>query len=504
MVFEPPKKRQRAQGKGEDESKNEYIGFVVPVHNYKIPEIRLSDEIDDDLTSSSDANRMTPIRFYQEYIRLRKPVIIKGFLKTFGQISTDSAPMNSMFKIASELIKIKELDYLKSQVGEEKVKVEKRSSQTDSFGRGTEIEMTFEQFIHVMEQTENSEMYYLTTQDVDCTPDGRPHLLSPFMRKIFQKKSSTTINKDDSKTEHDGITLPLQPELMGNLIPQNINLWLGKSLCGASSGLHHDYHDNLYMVLRGKKEFRIYSPDDIENMYPRGLVHGPYHVHTNGRINYFSDPTTAYGADLQSDKAAEAEKMKTEAERLLKAAEEDLEAGIIGAQERLELAESMLEEAMDAMIDVEMDGEADGKEASWIFGTEDDEYEEDAGEDDDGNDDSNESDDFDGDDEDGKVTFVDKTVKNPDNFSQMDSQILNDQKELKSKYPKFLNAKAAFCHVEEGDMLYLPASWFHEVTSMGGLHMAINYWFHPPDAPNNFEKPYTSDFWTNDFKLRSI
>jgi hypothetical protein len=33
-------------------------------------------------------------------------------------------------------------------------------------------------------------------------------------------------------------------------------------------------------------------------------------------------------------------------------------------------------------------------------------------------------------------------------------------------------------------------------------HMALNYWFHPPDANNNFEQPYSTDFWPNDFKNR--
>ena len=54
-----------------------------------------------------------------------------------------------------------------------------------------------------------------------------------------------------------------------------------------------------------------------------------------------------------------------------------------------------------------------------------------------------------------------------------------------------------------GEMLYLPASWWHEVTSTSGpsssgdgvkggadIHMAFNYWFYPPDALDNFEAPY--------------
>ena len=36
-----------------------------------------------------------------------------------------------------------------------------------------------------------------------------------------------------------------------------------------------------------------------------------------------------------------------------------------------------------------------------------------------------------------------------------------------------------------GEMLYLPCGWFHEVRSYGnskeGGHLALNYWFHPPD-----------------------
>ena len=30
-----------------------------------------------------------------------------------------------------------------------------------------------------------------------------------------------------------------------------------------------------------------------------------------------------------------------------------------------------------------------------------------------------------------------------------------------------------------GDMLYLPAGWFHEVSSSGGRHSAINFWWKP-------------------------
>jgi hypothetical protein len=44
--------------------------------------------------------------------------------------------------------------------------------------------------------------------------------------------------------------------------------------------------------------------------------------------------------------------------------------------------------------------------------------------------------------------------------------------------------------LKPGDILYLPAGWFHQVTSSMGQHQAINYWWKPPDWKNSvlFEK----------------
>jgi len=48
--------------------------------------------------------------------------------------------------------------------------------------------------------------------------------------------------------------------------------------------------------------------------------------------------------------------------------------------------------------------------------------------------------------------------------------------------------------INEGEILFLPASWFHKVSSYGGAHLAFNIWLHPPNG-KNFEKPYLSDYW---------
>jgi hypothetical protein len=217
---------------------------------------------------------------------------------------------------------------------------------------------------------------------VHSTSDGRPDLMSPLMKHLSND-------------------FPLQPFIMGNLIPQNINMWMGNNTNGVSSGLHHDYHDNLYIVLKGTKRFRLYSPYDTEHMYTRGRL---LKVHPNGRINYHGEETTAYGADLKSDLAARASKRKEDAERLLDMAEKAMEEGKEGAQRMLDEAEMELEKAMDDIIDAEIDDEDDiidddknnEKECEYeTFGDE-------------------------------RKRVVDKTVKDPNNFSAIKPNMLDD------------------------------------------------------------------------------
>jgi len=383
--------------------------------------------------------------------------------------------------------------------------VEKRDSSKDSFGKGKEVPMKFGDFIQKVK--EGDDMHYLTTQDVLSNEDGRPDLMAPFMKHLKE-------------------SFPLVPELTRNLVTQNINLWMGNNREGTSSGLHHDYHDNLYIVLRGTKRFRLFGPDDAEKMYTRGEL---VKVHPNGRINYKGEETTAYGADLKADAAARASTAKDEAEKMLEEAERAVQEGRSGAKEEYELAEEMMEAAMEALIDAEM-GDSDDEEGGDGDDEEGGEGDEDEDDDEDGLENAGamglfgnagdlEDDEADDEDEEKKPSaedeeddaidftkprFVDKTVKNPDNFSLIDSNLLDYEDKLRTEYPLAVKAKAAFCEVHQGEMLYLPASWFHEVASFGSKegHMALNYWFHPPDALDNFDKPYSTEFWPNDFRQR--
>jgi hypothetical protein len=97
------------------------------------------------------------------------------------------------------------------------------------------------------------------------------------------------------------------------------------------------------------------------------------------------------------------------------------------------------------------------------------------------------------------------TSSTPSNFSQVDTTL--SDAELRDRFPLFLDARSRSVTVtlKAGQMLYLPAGWFHEVRSRGdgasGGHLAFNYWFHPPDSAD-CERPYTSDFWAKDFEDR--
>ena len=181
----------------------------------------------------------------------------------------------------------------------------------------------------------------MTTQDLGTDDEGRPDLMSSPCTEL-----------------HKAGDFPLVPSLMGNLVPMNYNMWMGNSKDGSSSGLHHDFHDNIYVLLRGTKRFRLFSPKDAYRMYTAGKI---AKVHPNGRICYEGQLTNADGADLTAIEAMNADLAYASAEAEVAAAEMAVENGECGANERLAEAEEALEEAMEAALSAEMDEEAPDK-----------------------------------------------------------------------------------------------------------------------------------------------
>ena len=85
--------------------------------------------------------------------------------------------------------------------------------------------------------------------------------------------------------------------------------------------------------------------------------------------------------------------------------------------------------------------------------------------------------------------------------SNMNSDIHGSAESISSDQPRSYQVT-----LTAGQMLFIPAGWFHEVRSTGGGdsgHLALNYWFHPPDG-SDFNKPYLSDFWPNDWRKRGL
>ena len=479
---------------------NKYHGFTLTEDFSEIDRVNVAD--------------LTPQIFYRDYVAKRKPCLILGCLP------------DGQWRVTQ---KWNSFSYLKEKAGGVEISVEKRTSATAKFGRGNEVKLRFGEFLDLIEA--GSDEYYLTTQDVLTTADGRPHVMSPFMEKLA----------DD---------FPLRPKLTGNLIPQNINVWMGRSKEGSSSGLHHDFHDNLYCVISGKKKFDLFDPSQAINLYTRGQLRK---IHKNGRINYVGEETNADGSHPQAEKALDASLRQDEAAKELEAAEAAVERGEEGAEERLAMAEKALDEAMEAVMDAEEDDEDTDGDDGALFGTGSEKHscDDDYGKDNDIVGDSDEEDvdfweaaekkklellqkgngaegkrakadkiskqtnckdisidsedcgdDCIGFEEAGRV--IDQTVKHPLNFSLVDTSL--DKEDVNAKYPKFASAKKATVEISSGNMLYLPASWFHEVTSYGaneGHHLAFNYWFHPPDG-DSYDNPYANSFWPKDWALRKI
>lgn len=46
------------------------------------------------------------------------------------------------------------------------------------------------------------------------------------------------------------------------------------------------------------------------------------------------------------------------------------------------------------------------------------------------------------------------------------SKVLDVEQENLEKYPKFSNAERYECLLEEGDIIFIPALWFHNITAI--------------------------------------
>ncbi|GMF02499.1 unnamed protein product [[Candida] boidinii] len=282
--------------------------------------------------------------------------------------------------------------------------------------------------------------------------------------------------------------LPIKPEILDILIPQQINIWVGSSPKraadiekgidesqsdlgigrsvpgnGTSSGLHHDHADNIYVPIMGHKRFTLFSPNNVTKLYTVGKVDKLYN---SGVINYTRTPELPSWANIREDGAMISEVAK---QRLDLA---DIASGKLDKNERKKLLKIIAEEE-EALNKIEF-------------------------------------------------AHIGEIKKDPPSFSRIPPALLHldeiENVEIRQKlesyldkyYPEFAKIKELKITVDikPGQMLYLPAGWFHEVTSYGTAdnseghsraHIALNYWYNPP-GKMDISNPYTDDYWKADFE----
>ncbi|GFR44988.1 hypothetical protein Agub_g6296, partial [Astrephomene gubernaculifera] len=510
-----------------------------------------------------DVATLDPETFWAKYVAPRKPVLIRGH------------PTDLSWRASSLWTD----EYLIKKAGSARVLVEVRGGPGEGYGRGVKRPMRFAQFVRRVAAGDTN--LYLTAQQVSIAPDGHPQLMAEPLISLAGGAAGGPAGGGGGGGSGSGADFPAAPSLAGHLVPQSLNVWMGAAPEGSSSGLHHDFHDNLYVLLRGRKRFRLFPPAQAALMYTHGRA---VRVHDNGRIVY-----EGQGAAERLAAAECALEAALEAELSDAAWEEEEEEGEGKGDDDFDMQEE--EDGDDE--EEEQDGEEGEEEEEEE--EEEDEAQEAAEEEQEGGP-RNLRDDFDAaegpsprpphgkrgnnsssgngsngsgsgskgakgggsaskgqgreckeEEEEEADLIVDNNT--PPSFSRVpmgDPRVSDLQ--LAAAFPLFPGRSAAVeVVVEAGSMLYLPAGWFHEVTSYGTAggtaaaaaegsddvsigtaagggsgngsgakgppgggpvgHLAFNYWFHPPDnldpSRRGFKSPYVSDFWPSFWRSRT-
>lgn len=506
----------------------------------------------------------SPQVFHDTYIQKRRPVVIQG---ACPQVTPKLSALSSR------------LEHLVTIVGHDTmIQVNECNNNSNTNNNNTNnnisfsprhsrvVEMKFGDFVEKLKATTATAtggpqefQYYMTTQNLAVNEEGQPYLYTSPISELIQSG-----NMDS-----------LRPLLLGNLVPMTYNLWIGgttsnnKTSSSSSSGLHHDYHDNLYCLLQGNKTFRIAPPCSIVHaLKTRGTLHT---LHANGRIVYQEQVEEAGGNNMIRPDGALA---KVERIMEVELQKQDIEARIEALlhenddddDEQRKLLEQELDAIENELLDLEMDNHHSDKKKedkdnnksddddddndardTGVFGADD--YNGDSSDDDnyycgepdpkrskklsssksnheDSNNNNNTSDDNDDDND----SANDANDNNEEEEEEEDDDIgvpLNFVLEESDK------VQFQTLEIKKGDLLYLPAGWFHEVFSKGnhdkdddnengnGIHVAFNYWMHPPDVDDDvdnttlpgdtkststttisFDEPYKSQFWQRDYDSR--
>ncbi|KAF5838459.1 cupin-like domain-containing protein [Dunaliella salina] len=207
------------------------------------------------------------VHFWNCYVSQRKPVLLDGHL------------MDADWKATAKW----DDAYLFKHAGDARVMVEQRDGPGGSYGQGRRVPMAFKDLLQRMR--EGDDTLYLTTQQVGVSKrDGHPELWAEPLCRLTQDFTPC-------------------PSLMGGLVPQQVNLWMG---CAK------------YVLMRGKKRFRLWAPSHASHMHTAGKI---VKVHPNGRIVYEGQ------GDIRADGSSASEVALWEACRSAEAAVQAAEQG---------------------------------------------------------------------------------------------------------------------------------------------------------------------------------
>ena len=447
-----------------------------------------------DVVSTSD---MSGPSFFDQYISQRKPCVLDA-LPRLEETSKQQQQQQQQRKNPKTIQITKAL--LEQVAGDQTIQVERRQHVDENFGQNRsasrQIVLTISDFLRRMtgRPTEKeASALQETNKDKDNDDEGA------LLYWSTQEDTDDPFNVPCRQLV-DRQLIQAQVPLAGNLILSSCNLWMGKTTKttkstttnnpeGASSGLHHDYHDNFYLLLRGRKRFRLFSPDCAPQLATYGTID---RIHSNGRVSYVGNETRADGVPLESLRESPSEEEDDEDEE-----EEELVLG------------KGFDYVSDDSDGDDFDEDNQKDDFDEIMGLEDTNNESGKGGGDDKKNDKTAS----------SLTSTtkddnDEQDEHPDSFSRI-NPCRTDRDALTKEFPSLASCKEVTVEIQAGQMLYLPAGWFHEVTSysnknesaneedsLADCHMALNYWYHPPDAPNNYKNPYKDDFWKKEEEQR--
>ncbi|PFH35088.1 TBC domain-containing protein [Besnoitia besnoiti] len=424
--------------------------------------------------------------FYETFVRTRTPVVIVSRAHRAPQApAAVSAPAAAFAASCVDADALQrqwlDLDALRARVGSLAVDVEEREREAEKndtsagesrFGRGAFRRFRFAEFLDRIQQ--GDERLYLTTQRVPHNRDGPRRLCGAPLKSEL------------------ALDFPIRPAIFGNLQPYQYNLWCGHARHGSTTGLHHDFHENLYVLLKGRKIFRLYSPRFAGLLPLNGKL---ARVHANGLLSY-SMEIREDGAHAHAVRHWRQSKVEGRLERL----QQRLDALHSPTQETRSDGES--EKELESKI-AEAEAELDELLGQALEEGCDDESEDEAA--------STASDD---DEASGNALRAGRLVsegETPAHFCLGNTRDTGRGGASAAEAITLDNVLSKYWEVDmqAGDMLYLPAGWFHEVHSFSSLsedsekdraphadfHMALNFWFHPPLFGASYEAPYEDAYW---------